>query len=213
MKAVVCSLVLSLLCVGVIVAQQAPEPKQTQSKDANNQNSESSPAATNKKNEPPILIYLTSGGRLEVEEARETNDGVWYKSSGVTALLDRKRVVRIERPSAEETKTIVASEKTAELTEWTIADAAKVERFFFNKFGRHLPTTAVGQSDLHTRWGLDHRQGIDVGVHPDSPEGLALAAFLRSEKIPFMAFRTAIPGVATGPHIHVGYASHRIPPR
>jgi hypothetical protein len=161
---------------------------------------------------------LAGGGRLEVEEARETNDGVWYKSSGVTALLDRKRVVRIERPSATaETKIVVTNERgergEAEITQWSIADAAKVERFFFNKFGRHLPTTAVGQSDLHTRWGLDHRQGIDVGVHPDSPEGLALAAFLRSEKIPFMAFRTAIPGVATGPHIHVGYASHRIPPR
>ena len=201
------------MCVGVVAAQADTDPKPTQSKDqTNNQNSESSAPSTNKKPEPPILIYLVSGGRMEVDEARETNDGVWYRSAGVTALLDSKRVVRIERPSTTETKTVAAKE-SVELGVWTIGDAAKVERFFFNKFGRHLPTTAVGQSDLHTRWGLDHRQGIDVGVHPDSAEGMALAAFLRSEKIPFMAFRTAIPGVATGPHIHVGYASHRIPPR
>jgi hypothetical protein len=26
-------------------------------------------------------------------------------------------------------------------------------------------------------------------------------------------FRHAIPGVATGPHIHIGWPSHRYPPR
>jgi hypothetical protein len=35
------------------------------------------------------------------------------------------------------------------------------------------------------------------------PEGRALIKFLRSEGIPFLAFRGPIPGVATGPHIHI----------
>jgi hypothetical protein len=61
--------------------------------------------------------------------------------------------------------------------------------------------------------GLDHRQGLDVGLHPDSVEGSAFVEFLRAEKIPFLVFRQAIPGVATGPHIHIGWPSHRYLPR
>ena len=37
----------------------------------------------------------------------------------------------------------------------------------------------------------------------------ALISYLQSHGIPFSAFRTAIPGVATGPHIHIGMPSHR----
>jgi hypothetical protein len=36
---------------------------------------------------------------------------------------------------------------------------------------------------------------------------------LKTEKIPFLVFRHAIPGVATGPHIHIGFPSHRYLPR
>jgi hypothetical protein len=37
-----------------------------------------------------------------------------------------------------------------------------------------------------------------------------LIAYLRGAGIPFLAFRTAIAGSSTGPHIHVGYPSHRL---
>jgi len=157
--------------------------------------------------ESPIFIYLVDGRKLQVQEVNETNEGVWYRQGSVTTLIDRSRVSRIERPS--DVKPRSDSEDQQENTRWTLANATKVQEFFLTKFGRPLPTSAVGQSSLHDRWGLDHRQGMDVGLHPDSAEGIALVAFLRAEKIPFMAFRSAIPGVATGPHIHVGYASHR----
>jgi len=159
----------------------------------------------------PILIYLVDGRKLQVEEINEKSDGVWYRQGSVTTLLDRERVARIERPG--EAKPKQNPEAEQEVRRWTLAEATKVEKFFRERFGRPLPTSAVGQSDLHDRWGLDHRQGMDVGLHPDSFEGLALVNFLRSERIPFMAFRSAIPGVATGPHIHIGYASHRFLPR
>ena len=90
-----------------------------------------------------------------------------------------------------------------------LAEAAKVEQFFSSRFKKPLPTTAFGQSELHTRWGLDHRNGMDVGLHPDSVEGRALIEFLRTESIPFLVFRGPIPGVATGPHIHIGNRSSR----
>ncbi len=136
---------------------------------------------------------------MQVEELRETSDGIWYKTGGVTTLLDPKRVARIERPSSDQTEQVAAAAEDS--PRWSLADSKKVEKFFFTKFGRPLPTSAFGQSDIHDRWGLDHRQGMDVGLHPDSQEGIALVAFLRTEKIPFLVFRHAIPGVATGPHI------------
>jgi hypothetical protein len=168
-------------------------------------------SAETKTEAPPISIELVGGGRLEVEELRETSDGIWYKRGGVTTLLDAKRVARIDRPSSETKPTSAAASQDS--LRWTLADSKKVENFFLTKFGRPLPTSAFGQSDIHDRWGLDHRQGMDVGLHPDSEEGVALVDFLRAEKIPFLVFRHAIPGVATGPHIHIGFPSHRNLPR
>ena len=93
---------------------------------------------------------------------------------------------------------------------WLLSDAGRVESFFAAQFGRRLPVSAYGQSELHTRWGFDHRQSLDVGLHPDSPEGRALVEYLRGAGIPFIAFRSAVPGSATGPHIHIGRPSHRL---
>lgn len=93
--------------------------------------------------------------------------------------------------------------------DWSVSDIGKVEKFFQTKFKRPLPVAALGQSDLHTRWGYDHRNAVDVGLHPDSAEGLALMNYLSSQGIPFMAFRKAVPGSATGPHIHIGKPSQR----
>ena len=39
--------------------------------------------------------------------------------------------------------------------------------------------------------GFDHRNALDVAVHPDSPEGRALMDYLRAHGIPFLAFRAA----------------------
>ena len=164
-------------------------------------------ASENTAEAPLISIELVGGGRLQVEELRETSDGFWYKRGGVTTLLDSKRVARIERPSSSPIKS--TNEVAQDSLRWSLADAKKVESFFLIKFGRPLPTSAFGQSDIHDRWGLDHRQGLDIGLHPDSMEGIALIDFLRVEKIPFLTFRHAMPGVATGPHIHIGWPSHR----
>ena len=93
---------------------------------------------------------------------------------------------------------------------WAIAEASKVEGFFSSKFGRALPISAFGQSETHNRLGFDHRNSVDVALHPDSGEGKALIEYLQTNGIPFLAFRSAIPGVATGAHIHIGYPSHKI---
>lgn len=93
---------------------------------------------------------------------------------------------------------------------WSISRATQVQSFFASRFGRALPVSALGQTATHNRMGFDHRNSLDVAVHPDSAEGQALIAYLRSNGIPFIAFRSAVPGAATGAHIHIGYPSHRI---
>jgi hypothetical protein len=161
---------------------------------------------------PSIFVHLVGGGRMQVDELTERADGVWYTRGNVTTFLDKTRVERIERIARPADIQAGAPVETL-AGNWTITDSVRVEDFFRLTFNRRLPLTAFGQSELHTRWGLDHRQGIDVGLHPDSPEGRVLINFLRTEKIPFLAFRSAVPGVATGPHIHIGKGSHRLPSR
>ncbi|MCA1612629.1 MAG: TolC family protein [Acidobacteria bacterium] len=96
---------------------------------------------------------------------------------------------------------------------WSLAEAGAVGQFYARSFGRQLPVSSFGQSPVHDRWGYAHHNAMDVGVVPDSVEGRALMEFLRGAGIPFTAFRYAIPGTATGPHIHIGRPSHKIAPR
>jgi arginine repressor len=94
------------------------------------------------------------------------------------------------------------------LAAWSLATGlGKLHEFFMTRFGRSLPVSAVGQTPVHDRMGFDHREAVDVGLHPDSREGQALTAYLRSAGIPFQAFREAVPGSSTGAHIHVGKPS------
>lgn len=93
---------------------------------------------------------------------------------------------------------------------WSLADAPKVQRFFAARFGRALPVSAFGQTAAHDRIGFDHRHAVDVAVHPDTPEGQALAEHLRQSGVSFVAFRHAVPGAATGAHFHIGEPSPRI---
>lgn len=92
---------------------------------------------------------------------------------------------------------------------WGLSDAWKVQRFFLEAFKKPLPVAVFGQGSIHDRWRLDHHNSMDVSLHPDGPEGQGLLNFLRTNGIPFLAFRQAIPGTATGPHIHIGRPSHR----
>jgi hypothetical protein len=93
---------------------------------------------------------------------------------------------------------------------WSLGGLSSIQSFFSATFGHVLPLSAVGQSATHDRLGYDHHNAVDVALHPDSSEGRALINYLQGQGIPFLAFHGAIPGVATGPHIHIGTPSHRL---
>jgi hypothetical protein len=93
---------------------------------------------------------------------------------------------------------------------WALSLTAGLQEFFSRTFGRPLPVSAFGQTAVHDKLGFDHRNAIDVAVHPDSAEGRAVMDWLRKAGLSFIAFRGAVAGAATGAHIHVGEPSQRL---
>jgi hypothetical protein len=89
-------------------------------------------------------------------------------------------------------------------------DIAAVNEAYFEAFGVPLPVSADGYTALHESMGFDHTGRLDVPIHPDAPEGLFLIELLEAWEIPYIAFRSAVPGQSTGPHIHIGLRSERI---
>jgi len=150
----------------------------------------------------------------EVGEARAQLDWTRQELLRTTALIveidARRRLATLPplRPGQYE-----ASEgfiRYSGARELSPGEMALLDRQFIGSMGRPLPVSAMGQSDVHTRLGLDHRHAIDLALHPDSVEGRMVMAWLRERGIGFMAFRAARAGAATGAHIHVGRPSERL---
>ncbi len=89
-------------------------------------------------------------------------------------------------------------------------DVREITLAFEKQFHEPFPVSARGSTAVHRAMGFDHTGRIDVAISPDSPEGLWLRKFLQARSIPYYAFRVAIPGKATAPHIHIGPGSTRI---
>jgi len=87
---------------------------------------------------------------------------------------------------------------------FTPADFTKISRAFQRAFSKSIPVSANGETAVHRALGFDHRNRIDVAINPDQPEGVWLRQFLTANHIPYFAFRSAVAGKATGPHIHIG---------
>ena len=49
-----------------------------------------------------VLIYLVGGAKMEVDEADESPEGVWYKRGNISFFIERGRIERVERESLKE---------------------------------------------------------------------------------------------------------------
>jgi hypothetical protein len=87
---------------------------------------------------------------------------------------------------------------------FTSRDFQNVNRAFQREFAKALPVSAFGETALHRALGFDHRGRVDIAISPDQPEGVWLRRYLARNHIPYFAFRSAVTGRATGPHIHIG---------
>ena len=160
--------------------------------------------------------------RVELEQSERSMSALQAKLDATRQqIADSDKVVAEIRAAEQLEKTQVKASQPKSFVKptilryggsagWSLGNLGVVQAFFSSTFGRGLPTSAVGQSAAHNRLGWDHRHAVDVPLHPDSTEGKALVGFLQNKGIPFLAFRGAVPGVSTGPHIHIGRPSHRL---
>lgn len=92
----------------------------------------------------------------------------------------------------------------------TPKDFERLNHAFERQFSAPLPVSAYGDTAVHRALGFDHRDRVDVAISPDRPEGIWLRQYLEARHIPYFVFRAAVPGKATGPHIHIGPVSGRL---
>ncbi len=93
---------------------------------------------------------------------------------------------------------------------FSLNDLTPIEAQYEKQFHRPLPISAMGQTLTHQSLGLDHRNRVDVALSPTQPEGVWLLALLDRLHVPYLAFRSAVAGAATAPHIHIGLGSTRL---
>jgi hypothetical protein len=89
-------------------------------------------------------------------------------------------------------------------------DLLTLESSFERRFGKPLPISADGQTATHNALGFDHKGRVDVAVNPNEPEGIWLRHYLEAKRVPYYAFLRAVPGKATGAHIHIGPGSTKL---
>jgi hypothetical protein len=94
--------------------------------------------------------------------------------------------------------------------QFSLNDLTTISSSFEKKFHHTLPVSAKGQTLVHQSMQLDHSNRVDVALRPDEPEGLWLRRLLEQLQVPYIAFRSAMAGAATAPHIHIGPGSTRL---
>jgi len=152
---------------------------------------------------------LAKASRAKVEETRKRIAEADALTSETLAAMEVAKMPKSAPGEMVATSTVIRYQGAVDLAP---ADIANLAVFFVEQFGRPLPVSALGQTPVHDRLGLDHRHAVDVAVHPDSDEGRVLIEYLRRERIPFLAFRGPVAGASTGAHVHVGQVSPRLIP-
>jgi hypothetical protein len=161
--------------------------------------------------------FIARAELVQVEDAlsqatlRIDEDMRWIRETdmAITEVILRDELLRLPALATggyNETEAIL---RFAGGARWALDRVPTIEKFFAETFGRVLPISALGQTPTHDRLRFDHRDGVDVALHPDSREGRSLLSFLRQAGIPFVAFRSSVPGASTGAHIHIGKPSPR----
>jgi multidrug resistance efflux pump len=168
---------------------------------------------------------LVTSGVISLAEAQLAGADLDRSRTELAMAITRASVVRQLADAAKIQKQIATLENQAEThPEWngrlytrydgngafSAVDRQRVEGAFMAHFFKPLPISADGETAVHRSLGFNHRGRIDVGVSPDSPEGVWLLSYLQKNHIPYFAFRAAMAHRATGAHIHIGPQSTRL---
>lgn len=161
---------------------------------------------------------LAEAGVLPLQQLEKTKEAAKFAERRFELAEKRAQLVRelAVMARAEGRVDALKEEELAfayvsESEEWR-EQILSVDEAFYSEFGHGLPISADGATALHRSLGYDHTDRVDVALHPDDPEGMFVIDLLYEWDIPFIAFRSSMPGQSTGPHIHIGPRSEHIPP-
>ena len=152
--------------------------------------------------------YLFADLETEIAQRRQALDQARARAALVSEIVEiaRAEVAPQSSPIEWRAKEHVDGDHLLEPK-----DVREVTLAFEKQFHEPFPVSARGSTAVHRAMGFDHTGRIDVALAPDSSEGVWLRKYLESKSIPYYAFRVAIAGKATAPHIHIGPGSTRIP--
>ncbi len=146
---------------------------------------------------------------LEFDRVRRVFDLAESRARLVHMLAETARI-EVEAELAAPTGPLPVIEKFEGGRVFLSADLTAIGTAFEQEFGKPLPISARGDTRFHRALGFDHRGRVDVPLDPDQREGAWLRDVLRNRRIPYFAFRQAIPGKASARHIHIGPPSERL---
>jgi hypothetical protein len=168
-------------------------------------------------NERQKLLVM---GAIAKAEMSSVNAELETRQHVLDLARDRVRLIEAQRQMAQEEQNLERALESGTSRKAMLKfegsghfrqrDFPAIAAEFEQQFHYPLPVTARGETHLHQAFGLDHRGKIDVGLNPEEPEGIWLRRLLEDRQIPYIAFRMAVPGAATAPHVHIGTGSSRI---
>ena len=162
-------------------------------------------------------LRLVEEGALPVNQLKELREDTEFAEKQYELAQSRAKIVKemAAMARAEQRFKELEEEELAYYSEGSVTfwerDLPSIDAIFFQQFGVGLPVSAQGATEVHRSMGFDHRDRVDVAVHPDDDEGFFLISLLETWGIPYIAFKSAVPGQSTGAHVHIGPRSERIP--
>ncbi len=164
-------------------------------------------SAEARKGNMPLPVAVSA--REDAERARQTVAMATERAAMLSELIEMARADE-QRPAGARMVNLATMRYDGSGRLIRPTELAQLSSQFYRRFSRQLPISAWGESSTHLLYGFDHRGRVDVAVNPDAPEGLWIRSWLERQRIPYYAFRTAVLGRATGPHIHIGPGSVRV---
>ncbi|HEV1286332.1 MAG TPA: hypothetical protein VNU44_13515 [Bryobacteraceae bacterium] len=159
-------------------------------------------------NEMIALDLVPPGDRIDLEKELSSREDALQQANVRAALL--REIATMAHAEAEPHAHGLIEEKTPGSRLIEPKELKALTLAFEKQFSEPFPISAKGMTAVHRALGMDHTGRVDVALNPDSPEGIWLREHLDELGIPYYAFRAAIAGKATAPHIHIGPGSTRL---
>lgn len=146
----------------------------------------------------------------ELEYRKKTLELAESRQRFLKELSEMARAEAVVEPSDESGGVKPMQERFDGNGQFGQAKLKRVVLAYERQFAKAIPISANGETAFHRALGYNHSGRVDIALSPDQPEGVWLRQLLEKEQIPYYAFRTAISGRASAPHIHIGAPSTRL---